>query len=690
MAPFPVLLAALTHAASLAQALQENAVGTAFDLDAVILSESQATDFDFAIQDASGAAIILPPDRSFRPRPGARIRARGKIERAPFGHAVAACERIDTICDGTPPPVETASFDEILSGERDARPVRTTGLLRDYFLDEIDPKYLFLILTQGNRALYATTPRHEPDDLVRLDSLVGHELTLSGLCDPHPSGLRRKIGRILRVNDLREIPAFRAASADPFDVPRLDSPNRLQPADLAALGRRRISGRVLAVWQNCAILIRTPDGSLSRVDLAKGDPPSFDDPIEVVGFPETDFYRVNFARAIWRPTNLPERPPDVPRDISADSLMTDIDGKKTFNADFHGKTVRLRGTVRSLPRLGLGDGRLLVESANAILPVEIGADPTCTESLAPGSVVDVTGVCVTDLENGRPNLVFPHIKEVLLVVRKPGDIAIVRNPPWWTPTKFLVLIGSLVLAIAAILAWNRSLRTLARRRGKALADEELGRLASDLKVIERTRLAVELHDSVAQNLTGVSMEIDTALRGDEPLPTAAAQHMGRALRTIDSCRGELRNCLWDLRSQALEETDMNKAIRLTLSQTIGKADLAVRFNVPRSRFTDNTAHAILRIIRELAANAVRHGNATEIKIAGSLENDVLKFSVRDNGRGFDPDACPGVLDGHFGLQGVRERVASFEGDVQIESAPGKGTDVVISINAPQTEDETKI
>lgn len=377
---------------------------------------------------------------------------------------------------------------------------------------------------------------------------------------------------------------------------------------------------MLAVWQNCAILIRTPDGSLSRVDLAKGAPPSFDDPIEVVGFPETDFYRVNFARAIWRPTNLPERPPDVPRDISADSLMTDIDGKKTFNADFHGKTVRLRGTVRSLPRLGLGDGRLLVESANAILPVEIGADPTCTESLAPGSVVDVTGVCVTDLENGRPNLVFPHIKEVLLVVRKPGDIAIVRNPPWWTPTKFLVLIGSLVLAIAAILAWNRSLRTLARRRGKALADEELGRLASDLKVIERTRLAVELHDSVAQNLTGVSMEIDTALRGDEPLPTAAAQHMGRALRTIDSCRGELRNCLWDLRSQALEETDMNKAIRLTLSQTIGKADLAVRFNVPRSRFTDNTAHAILRIIRELAANAVRHGNATEIKIAEKAPN----------------------------------------------------------------------
>lgn len=687
MAPFSALLAVLTQAASLAQALQENAVGTAFDLDAVILSESQATDFDFAIRDASGATIILPPDRSFRPHPGTRIRAQGKIERAPFGHAVAACARIDTICGGVPPPVGTASFEEILSGKWDARPVRTTGLLRDYFLDEIDPKYLFLILTQGNRTIYATTPRHEPDDLVRLDSLVGHELTLTSLCDPHPSGLRRKIGRILRINDLHAIPAFRAASADPFDVPRLDSPNRLQPADLDTLGRRRTAGRVLAVWQDCAILIRTPDGSLSRVDLAKGAPPSFNDPIEVVGFPETDFYRVNFARAIWRPTNLPERPPDVPYDISADSLMTDIDGKKTFNADFHGKTVHLRGTVRSLPRHGLGDGRLLVESANVSLPVEIGADPTCAESLAPGSVIDVTGVCVTDIENGRPNLVFPHIKEVLLVVRKPGDIVIVRNPPWWTPTKLLVLIGSLVLAIAAILAWNRSLRTLARRRGKALADEELGRLASDLKVIERTRLAVELHDSVAQNLTGVSMEIDAGLRLCPALPPAAAPHFMRAQKTLDSCRAELRNCLWDLRSQALEEGDMARAIRLTLNPILGAVKLNVRFNVPRTRLTDNTAHAVLRIIRELVTNAVRHGHAHTIRIAGSIEGETLAFSVRDDGCGFDPAHVPGVAQGHFGLQGIRERVASLAGEASIAPAPGGGMKVAVRLNVNTCEDK---
>ena len=69
---------------------------------------------------------------------------------------------------------------------------------------------------------------------------------------------------------------------------------------------------------------------------------------------------------------------------------------------------------------------------------------------------------------------------------------------------------------------------------------------------------------------------------------------------------------------------------------------------------------------------------------------ILKFSVRDNGCGFDPDACPGVLDGHFGLQGIRERVASFEGMMDIQSTPGKGTRVSVSINVPRTEDTEKL
>ena len=76
---------------------------------------------------------------------------------------------------------------------------------------------------------------------------------------------------------------------------------------------------------------------------------------------------------------------------------------------------------------------------------------------------------------------------------------------------------------------------------------------------------------------------------------------------LTSCRTELRRCLWDLKSDALNERDFAKAIRMSTEPVLGNARLLVRFNVPRSRVNDSTAHAILSIIRELAANAVRHG-----------------------------------------------------------------------------------
>ena len=687
----PIVLAVLTTAAELSTALQKGLVGTEFDLSATVLSECHADDRDFAVGDKTGAVIVSPPRGITNAclSIGTNIRIQGLVGLTQYEHAFAECNSIVKLGASAPTPPYEATFEQILSGKFDARLIRTSGNLRDYFIDEIDPKYIFLILNQGRETLYATILGHSAYDLKHLDSLIGRTLKLSGLCDPRPSGCRRKIGRTIRIRNLSDLHPPSANSVLPTDLPLLDNIDKIQSTDLPKLGRCRVLGRVLAVWQGKSVLLRTPANTIARINLAKDKPPHVGDIIEAIGFPETDLYRINFSRATWRAINPFPISPDSIKSVSANDIMTNFEGKHAINADFHGRTIRLRGTVRSLPSIG-NDGRFYIESDGYTLPVDISANPVLVEKLEIGSVIDVTGVCVMDIENWRPNLVFPHIKEVMIVTRTPADIVVIRRPPWWTPARLLIVIGSLLAGLIGILVWNRALRALAEKRGKALANEELERLESDLKVCERTRLAVELHDSIAQNLTGVSMEIDTALRGEEPLPPAAAQHMGRALRTIDSCRGELRNCLWDLRSQALEEDDMNKAIRLTLSQTIGKADLIVRFNVPRSRFTDNTAHTLLRIIRELAANAVRHGHATEIKVAGSIEDNILKFSVRDNGCGFDPDACPGVLDGHFGLQGIRERVASFEGSIRIESAPDKSTRVSVAINVPQAEDKEKI
>ncbi len=261
------------------------------------------------------------------------------------------------------------------------------------------------------------------------------------------------------------------------------------------------------------------------------------------------------------------------------------------------------------------------------------------------------------------------------------------------------IIGFLLAALAGIFIWNRSLNRLAERRGRELAEESKAHISSELKVGERTRLAIELHDALSQNLTGVSLEIATAtkLASQLALPDtqsatrntqlATLQHLDIAARSLKSCRDELRNCIWDLRNYALEEADMNGAVRRTLAPYVAGTELTVRFNVARESLTDNTAHALLRIIRELVQNAIRHGHAKTIKIAGCLEDKRLLFSVEDDGAGFNPKDCPGVQQGHFGLQGIRERVNQFNGEMSIASEVGKGAKVTIAMNMPDDGEE---
>ena len=160
------------------------------------------------------------------------------------------------------------------------------------------------------------------------------------------------------------------------------------------------------------------------------------------------------------------------------------------------------------------------------------------------------------------------------------------------------------------------------------------------------------------------------------------RHLAVADKVLKSCRNELRNSLWDLRNDALEARDLGEAIRRTLLPHVRDVELRIRFNVPRSLLTDNATHEILRIIRELAVNGISHGGSKAIQVAGGVDGGRLLFSVRDDGAGFDPDTAPGVLQGHFGLEGVRERLRQLKGSLVFERMPGGGMRATVAIPLP--------
>ena len=591
--------------------------------------------------------------------------------------AVAAVTSFKRIGIAEPPKPVQIEADEFLSGKYDCRAVQMAGTVREIIQDEIDPAWLVLVLCSRGTMLQAFLPSQRASK----SSLpaIGSHVRVNGVCIPRIFSWRDNLGSTLAVMDLSSVSSVDDPAADPFFVPNIRQLLHRRSADIATLDRHGALGTVIARSGPDKFLLRTSDGAIANVELLEPNLPPQDEQVEVVGFPYSDMYRINLSKSVWRSVQGRPIARDAPEDVSFRNLLTDLDGQRKVKANYHGKVIRFVGLAKEIGPAPNGPGTLLVETDSCLVRVNASACTQLLSEIREDCRIEITGVCVIDTESWRPDMTLPKIKGIEVIPRDAADLRIVASPPWFTPMRLFAIIGVLTLVLLAILTWNLILNRIVERRSRELLKAQATRLGAELRIDERTRLAVELHDSVAQNLTGVSLQIDAAKRFADSDRNAMLGHLGIASRSLLSCRAELKNCLWDLRSQALDEHDLDKAILLTVKPHIGTARLTVRFNVPRQKLSDSTTHALLRIVRELASNAVRHGHATAIQIAGCLDEGSLRFSVTDNGCGFAPASAPGMAQGHYGLQGIRERVRQLGGSFSISSEPGKGARMTVSL-----------
>lgn len=463
----------------------------------------------------------------------------------------------------------------------------------------------------------------------------------------------------------------------------LDETDFPSPESILSVGLRRLTGQVLAAWNGNHLLVRSTNQVIHTIEIADSHLPACGQWIETVGILETDLYHLNLSNAIWRPIEWDDKSNDKPIDISPAQLLTDGKGNSMLHSEYNGQCVRITGVVQdiSLPRSH--SPSFLLKDGHVTITVRADACPQAIDNLSAGSHVILTGICVLKTTNWHSYARFPHATELFIALQKASDVTITAQPPWWTPARLAAVIGALLSLLVGFVAWNWILNRLVNRRSRELFHEQVAHYGATLRIDERTRLAVELHDSLSQVLTAVAMEIEAVRQTALDARPETNLHLDIAQKTLSSCRTELRNCLWDLRNLALDEPDMNMAIRKTLLPHIKNIKTAIRFNIPRARFSDNTIHSILQIIRELTVNAIRHGNATFIQIAGGIEGDLLKFSVTNDGAPFDINACPGVTQGHFGLQGIRERLRKLEGTLSVSCSTKRGVRVKVTMKILQ-------
>jgi PAS domain S-box-containing protein len=193
---------------------------------------------------------------------------------------------------------------------------------------------------------------------------------------------------------------------------------------------------------------------------------------------------------------------------------------------------------------------------------------------------------------------------------------------------------------------------------------------------ERTRMARDIHDTLAQGFTGVIIQLDTsveALRDEEP--EDAAKHIRRARELARESLTEARRSVHALRPQALEKATFADALRAIITNTTAGTSLHSDFQLKGEPHELQPAveENLLHIGQEALSNVLKHANATRFQARLSFDSDAVRLELCDNGKGFVADWANG---GGIGLIGMRERAEQIGARLAVTSKPGNGTKII--------------
>ena len=570
---------------------------------------------------------------------------------------------------------------DVASGDYVGQRVSIRGVVSAAVRDDLDDGFNWILLKTPDGSVCASTD-NKIHTLDELRPLLDAEVELTGTVQRF-SLWRKFLGYQMLFDSVAEgdsIKVITPAPEDPFSAQPL--------ADASYPHRQTATGTVIAITGD-SFFIRHADGLIRVRPVVSDDMPPLGGLVTVSGFAEQNQFIPLMIEALWRSEPAKTTPPEPATDIEARNIFkSDAYGRASSSSHRYvdtsicGKTIRIVGRVESDRREARGpEGFRLNCNGESIFVDMSGFAPDALNIPKPGAVISAAGLCLADFDTSR-NTLFPRFLGFSIIPRTADDLQIIHHAPFWTIARLALMLALAIVIAIGFAIWSAALKVVSTRRGRELAREQIHSARAELKVEERTRLAVELHDSISQTLTGVALQIDAAAGTDGD---GAKTFLSTARNMLASCRQELNGCLWDLRSRTFEEKDMTEAVQRTLTPHIGSAKLAVRFNVPREKLSEGTAHAVLRIVRELGTNAVKHGHAKNIKVAGEFHDDTISFSVLDDGCGFNTSAVPGPAQGHFGLQGVRERLNAFNGTIRCDSEPGCGAKFTVVLHTSTSE-----
>jgi ligand-binding sensor domain-containing protein/two-component sensor histidine kinase len=198
---------------------------------------------------------------------------------------------------------------------------------------------------------------------------------------------------------------------------------------------------------------------------------------------------------------------------------------------------------------------------------------------------------------------------------------------------------------------------------------------------ERVRLAREIHDTLTQGFVGIASQLDAVATSMPDDGSPARQGLDLARRMARHSLTEARRSVMDLRAVELENRDLGVALESGAHQWVAHSGIGIEVDVngEAGALPEQVAHQVYRVAQEAVTNAMKHAHATQIALRLRIAPQQLNLQVVDDGCGFEPGGVFTSRNGNFGLLGMQERARQIGGKLRLDSQPGSGTRVEITV-----------
>jgi signal transduction histidine kinase len=608
-------------------------------------------DFLFIQDDAAGIDISQADHHFSQLQVGQWVEVGGTL--VPGGYTPSLNPTVLTILGGRPMPQPVTQPVEIpVTASRNGQWTELEGVVR-----YINTNGTIMIM--GKSGLVSAWVGQTSKDALK--SYVDSTLRLRGV-------LSMAAGEdpILLVPSRSFVEVEDEAPEDPFGILSCCTTEIGDAAASAKWVHRVKIGGIVIYLNGRSIFVQDARGGVRANLLNNNHSVKVGDKVEVVGFPQDGTLSKTLTEALVRV---------IDSNVALNPRQLNL--TKTKLADYYDTLVSLEATILAQKTQG-SDQILDLQEGQHFYQAVLSSHFGQLQVFEPGSDLKITGVfnvghvgSIGKNSNEENDLSEP----VKIFLRDPQDVVLLKGAPWWTWKGFILLAGILLtVIITGLLVIYVLRRRLERQR---LAKFIFSRQILQGQEEERRRIAVNLHDTLGQNLLIIKNQSHLAMQS--PKDESAIHHRLSEISEVTAqAIEEVRQITRNLRPYQLDRFGLTHAIRAIIKQMSENTPILFASHVDEidGTFDKESEIHVYRIIQESINNIIKHSGATEATIVIKKNTTIVSLSIRDNGRGFDI-----TLDRHvgFGLNSIIERVWILGGQSEIDASPGRGTNLIFKI-----------